>query len=127
MIEDHFESLDEFYNLYYERRPYPGPDYMDIDFCYKGKFYWYMEEGVMEEDFPNSYHDGGDYAVRIAYELIPEEGKPMSIEDYDFHKCRLVLVGKYRLMEDILNDWIIDGKPFKDVLIDGETHIYNIR
>lgn len=114
-----YNSLDEFIDEYYKgvEMPWQSSDgkrrYMGIEFSYKGVYYR-MSREPGEDDEMSKLPDGriGRYDVMICHWAMPE------FKDDDF-----ILIGWYSDLNDVLENCIIDGRKFKDVIMDDSTKI----
>ena len=87
--------------------------YMGIEFSYKGVYYRMCREPGEDDEMPK-LPDGriGRYDVMICHWAMPE------FKDDDF-----ILIGWYSDLNDVLENCIIDGRKFKDVIMDDSTKI----
>lgn len=114
-----YNSLDEFIDEYYKgvEMPWQSSDgkrrYMGIEFSYKGVYYRMCREPGEDDEMPK-LPDGriGRYDVMICHWAMPE------FKDDDF-----ILIGWYSDLKDVLENCIIDGRKFKDVIMDDSTKI----
>ncbi len=106
-----YKSLDEFiYEYDSGRRPSTETQprkFMGIEFFYGGVCY------------------------RMCYEPAENEGAPRFYYVYVMH-CesrgypaadRFEVIGRYEKFQDLLENFLIDGKPFKEVIMDDDTKI----
>lgn len=118
MRRNEYENLNQFvYEYAYGRNLYSdnGPQYMGIEFRYNGQYYRMCREPLSEDEMiklPNGRL--GQYDVLLMrcskHEQYPE------CEEF-------VLIGWYSDLDDVLNNCIIDGLPFKEVIISPDTEI----
>lgn len=114
-----YNSLDEFIDEYYKgvEMPWQSSDgkrrYMGIEFSYKGVYYRMCREPGEDDEMPK-LPDGriGRYDVMICHWAMPE------FKDDDF-----ILIGWYSDLNDVLENCIIDGRKFKDVIMDDSIKI----
>ncbi len=114
-----YNNLDEFIDEYYKgvEMPWQSSDgkrrYMGIEFSYKGVYYRMCREPGEDSEMP-VLPDGriGRYDVMICHWAMPE------YNDDDF-----ILIGWYSDLDDVLENCIIDGRKFKDVIMDDSTKI----
>lgn len=114
-----YNSLDEFIDEYYKgvEMPWQSSDgkrrYMGIEFSYKCVYYRMCREPGEDDEMPK-LPDGriGRYDVMICHWAMPE------FKDDDF-----ILIGWYSDLNDVLENCIIDGRKFKDVIMDDFTKI----
>lgn len=114
-----YNSLDEFIDEYYKgvEMPWQSSDgkrrYMGIEFSYKGVYYRMCREHDEDDEMPK-LPDGriGRYDVMICHWAMLE------FKDDDF-----ILIGWYSDLNDVLENCIIDGRKFKDVIMDDSTKI----
>ena len=87
--------------------------YMGIEFSYKGVYCRMCREPGEDDEMPK-LPDGriGRYDVMICHWAMPE------FKDDDF-----ILIGWYSDLNDVLENCIIDGRKFKDVIMDDSTKI----
>lgn len=113
-----YNSLEEFRDEYAIGWCLYGLDkkahYMGIEFVYKGTYYRMCREPGEDSLFP-LLSDGrrGRYDVLIF--PYDEQGVPSC----DLEK----LVGWYADIDDVLENCIIDGRKFRDVIMDDNTQI----
>lgn len=114
-----YNNLDEFIDEYYKgvEMPWQSSDgkrrYMGIEFSYKGVYYRMCREPGEDSEM-SVLPDGriGRYDVMICHWAMPE------YNDDDF-----ILIGWYSDLDDVLENCIIDGRKFKDVIMDDSTKI----
>jgi hypothetical protein len=116
-----YNCLEDFIYEYESGRSIPSdnlerPKYMGIEFKYNGIYYRMCREPLAsnEEDniiLPNGKI--GQYDVMVLH--CEDTGYPMS-ESYE-------VIGWYSDLEDVLNHCIIQGRQFKDVIMDDSTEI----
>ena len=114
-----YNSLDEFIDEYYKgvEMPWQSSDgkrrYMGIEFSYKGVYYRMCRELGEDDEMPKLPEGRiGRYDVMICHWAMPE------FKDDDF-----ILIGWYSDLNDVLENCIIDGRKFKDVIMDDSTKI----
>ena len=94
-----YNNLDEFIDEYATGKSFSwqNPDYkerfMGIEFSYKGVYYRMCREPGEDDEMPK-------------------------LKDDDF-----ILIGWYSDLNDVLENCIIDGRKFKDVIMDDSTKI----
>lgn len=114
-----YNSLDEVIDEYaYGRQmPWNSKDgktrYMGLEFSYNGVYYRICNEPLEEDEFP-ILEDGrkGKYCTYIMHVWMPE------FEDDD-----IVELKWYADLYDALDNWIIEDRPFKEVIMDDNTKI----
>ncbi len=114
-----YNSLEEFVDEYATGKSFSWQNedhkerFMGIEFSYKGVYYRMCREPLYEEDLP-TLSDGrkGRYDVMICHWAMPE------FDDNEFP-----LIGWYADLNDVLENCIIDGRKFKDVIMDDSTKI----
>ena len=114
-----YNNLDEFIDEYYKgvEMPWQSSDgkrrYMGIEFSYNGVYYRMCREPGEDSEMP-VLPDGriGRYDVMICHWAMPE------YNDDDF-----ILIGWYSDLDNVLENCIIDGRKFKDVIMDDSTKI----
>ena len=114
-----YNDLDEFIDEYYKgvEMPWQSSDgkrrCMGIEFSYNGVYYRMCREPGEDDEMPK-LPDGriGRYDVMICHWAMPE------YNDDDF-----ILIGWYSDLDDVLENCIIDGRKFKDVIMDDSTKI----
>ena len=114
-----YNDLDEFIDEYYKgvEMPWQSSDgkrrYMGIEFSYNGVYYRMCREPGEDDEMPK-LPDGriGRYDVMICHWAMPE------YNDDDF-----IHIGWYSDLDDVLENCIIDGRKFKDVIMDDSTKI----
>lgn len=119
MRKNEYNSLDEFVDEYSTGKSFSWQNaerkekFMGIEFKYNNVCYRMCREPGKDEDMP-VLPDGkrGRYDVMICHLWMPE------YEDDDFQ-----LVGWYADLDDVLENCIIDGRKFKDVIMDDDTVI----
>lgn len=103
-----YNSFEEFYEEYNHDRDVLNGHYIGLEFKYKEKYY------RLSHDFSNS--DQNNEYKYFAYEIIQDKN---SSYFEGLHK----LLGKYHNLDEALNEWIIDEKQFKEVIMLDETKI----
>lgn len=114
-----YNNLDEFIDEYYKgtEMPWQSSDgkrrYMGIEFSYKGVYYRMCREPGEDDEMPRLL-DGriARYDVMICHWAMPE-----------FDDDKFVMIGWYSDLNDVLENCIIDGRKFKDVIMDDSTRI----
>lgn len=114
-----YNNLDEFIDEYATGKSFSwqSPDhkerFMGIEFSNKGVYYRMCREPGEDNEMPK-LPDGriGRYDVMICHWAMPE------FKDDDF-----ILIGWYSDLNDVLENCIIDGRKFKDVIMDDSTKI----
>lgn len=114
-----YNNLDEFIDEYYKgvEMPWQSSDgkrrYMGIEFSYNGVYYRMCREPGKDDEMPE-LPDGriGRYDVMICHWAMPE-----------FKDDNFILIGWYSDLDDVLENCIIDGRKFKDVIMDDSTKI----
>ncbi len=114
-----YNNLEEFIDEYATGKSFSWQNedlkerFMGIEFSYKGVYYRMCREPSYEENLP-ILEDGrrGRYDVMICHWAMPE------FEDDDF-----IWIGWYADLNDVLENCIIDGRKFKDVIMDDSTII----
>ena len=85
--------------------------FMGLEFCYKNVYYRMCREPYEDSDSDNAKQ--GFYQVSIMH--CEKFGYPVADE--------FEILGDYKDIDDLLNNCIISGRPFKDVIIDENTKI----
>lgn len=120
MRVNEYSSLNQF--IYeYEDGPAPSVDdehprkYMGIEFCYHGVYYRMCREPFDSDEERPRLPDGrrGYYEVTVMH--CDSEGYPLA--------DRFESIGWYSDIYDLLDHCIIDGKPFREVIMADETEI----
>lgn len=101
-----YNSLDEFIDEYGsgEWNPSLG-HYIGIEFKYKNKSYRMCcepNQGYSKEEAKAPFH---------VYQII------------DIDKSEYLTIGMYSSLQEVLNNCLIDGVLFKDVIMDDSTYI----
>ncbi len=106
-----YTGLEEFiYEYDSGRRPSTETQprkFMGIEFLYRGVYYRMCHEPAENEGAPRFY-----YVYVMHCEL---RGYPAA--------DRFEVIGHYEKLFDLLNTFQIDGVPFKEVIMDGNTKI----
>lgn len=88
--------------------------YIGIEFMYNGVYYRMCGHPCLEKDFPILPNGKkGKYTVLIMH------CKKQHYPGYDFYES----IGWYADMDDLLENCIIQGKKFRDVIMDDSTEI----
>lgn len=114
-----YNNIDEFIDDYYKgtEMPWDSKDekrrYMGIEFTYNNVYYRMCREPGDDKDMPR-LSDGriGRYDVIICHCWMDD------FKDDDF-----ILIGWYSDLEDVLENCNIDGRKFKDIIMDDNTKI----
>ncbi|MGM9946507.1 hypothetical protein [Floccifex sp.] len=114
-----YNCLDEFVDEYNKgvEMPWQNSDgkrrYMGIEFTYKGVYYRMCREPGEDDEMPKlSNGKIGRYDVMICHWAMP-----------DYKDDNFILIGWYSDLNDVLENCIIDGRKFKDVIMDDFTKI----
>lgn len=101
-----YNSFEEFYEEYNYDRDVMQGHLTGIQFKYNNKYY------RLSKDYYESAHEPLKYWCYIItnYERSDPE------EDFE-------LVGKYHTLDEALDNWNIDGKKLRDVIMDDQTQI----
>ena len=107
-----YESLDKFIYEYDSGRhssvdATKGRKFMGIEFSYGGVFYRMCREPLENDDA------NGVYQVYIMH--CEKQGYPIAE--------RFELIGRYEQFQDLLDYFLIDGVPFKKVIMNDNTEI----
>ena len=112
--KNEYTSLQEF------REEYDGISYkkhrsfIGIEFTYHDVYYRMCREPLVDEHLPTLPNGNkGHYNVVIVHW---KNGEWFS--DYEYE-----LIGWYENIEDLLQNYYIDGKKFKDIIMADETEI----
>lgn len=119
MKQNIYNSLDEFIDEYAYGKSFSWQNddkkqrFMGIDFSYKGIVYRMCREPGEDNEMPR-LNEGkvGRYATYIMHNLMKNEKDDSQI-----------LLGWYCNLNDVLENWVIDGRKFKDVIMDENTTI----
>lgn len=114
-----YNNLSEFIDEYATGKSFSWQNkdhkerYMGIEFSYNDVYYRMCREPGKDSEMP-ILPDGrmGRYDVMICHWAMSQ------YKDDDF-----VLIGWYSDLNDVLENCIIDGKKFKDVIMDDSTKI----
>lgn len=111
MRVNEFNDLQEFIDEYDYASEKDCEKHIGIEFEYKSVYYRVCREPLPEEQLP-VLEDGrlGRYSVQIIHWLAPTE--------FDYE-----LIGWYADMNSLLEDCVIDGRKFKDIIMDDDTRI----
>ena len=115
-----YESLDEFIYEYCKGREFSWQNeehkerFMGIEFLYNGVYYRMCREPYNEKMTP-ILNNGkpGLYDVMIIH--CKKSGYPVA-EQFE-------ILGWYESLEDVLDNCILQGKPFRKVIMDDSTRI----
>ncbi len=121
----HFKNLNDFYNFYYEAKSDTESFFFTAIFHYHGKYYCLKEDYKNpKKTFPNMNNEGADCLTRDCYRLKPRKRKLERFDElrgqFDY---KFKLIKKYRTIEDALENWILDGTKFRDVLLSDDFKI----
>ena len=115
-----YNNLDEFIFEYCKGResssdnPEQRQRFMGIEFSYNGVFYRMCREPLEQESSANNNaQNPGIYNLMIMHCDSQEYPVADSFES----------IGYYSDLDDLLNNCIIDEKPFREVIMDDETEI----
>jgi hypothetical protein len=119
MRVNEYNNLEEFIDEYATGKSFSWQNedhkerFMGIEFSYKDVYYRMCREPLEDEELP-VLPDGriGRYDVMICHWAMPE------FKDDDF-----ILIGWYSDLNDVLDNCIIDGRNFRDVIMDDATKI----
>lgn len=111
MRTNEYNSLDEFIYEYDSGRRSSSETqrrkFMGIEFLYNGVCYRMCREPSEDDDA------NGIYYVYIMH--CEKQGYPIAE--------RFEVIGRYETFQDLLNNFLIDGIPFKAVIMDDNTEI----
>lgn len=115
-----YNNLEEFIDEYYKgpEAPWESEDgkarYMGIEFFYNGICYRMCNEPGLDEDMPR-LEDGriARYCTYIMHNMMDD------VDDDE-----IIELGWYSDLNDTLDNWIIEGRKFRDVIMDDNTLIY---
>ena len=120
MRKNEYNSLEEFIFEYCKGResssenPEHRQRFMGIEFSYKGIFYRMCREPIDDGQPPLSGTEKkGQYNVMIMHCIT--RGYPVA-DSFES-------LGWYSDLDDLLNNCIIDEKPFREVIMDDNTEI----
>ena len=106
-----YNSLNEFIYEYDSGRrsstETQGRKFMGIEFLYRGVYYRMCREPYENDD------EHGIYQIYIMH--CDKQGYPIA--------CNFEVIGRYEKFQDLLNNFLIGGVPFKDVIMDDNTEI----
>ena len=111
MRKNEYESLEQFTSQYVGEWNPSGGHWFGLDFVYRGKEY--------------RFHTGNMYDES---ELLPD-GKEVMFSLYrkkEFvnpDKREYELLGAYSDMIEVLESTVIQGRPFKEVIMDDDTEL----
>lgn len=109
MRKNEYETLEEFSSEFIgERNPYEN-HWLGLDFAYENSIYR-LHTGSMYNETDTILPDGKK-AIFGVYRLINEASL-----DYS-------LIGEYSDMNSLLNCCFIEGRKFKDIIMDDNTEI----
>ena len=120
MRKNEYNSIDEFIFEYCKGREFSWENadlrerYMGIEFCAEGTYYRMCRESYDPEYSP--VLENGNPGIFKVMLIHPGQGGYPVAESYE-------LVGWYDSIESLLDDCIIQGKPFREVIMDDETEI----
>lgn len=114
-----YNNLEEFIDEYATgpQMPWQSKDgkrrYMGLEFTYNGVYYRLCREPGNETGMPK-LQDGriGRYCTYIMHMWMD-----------DFSDDDIVELDWYADLNDVLENWKLDGKPFKEVIMDDNTKI----
>ncbi len=107
MRVNEYNSFEEFYEEYnYDRDVFSG-HYIGIEFKYNDKYY------RLSHDY--SLSDESHIYKYFSFELVKKNDAYFNGESK--------VIGQYKNLNDALDNWIIDGKPFREVIMDDNTQI----
>lgn len=106
-----YNSLEEFMSEYTGVWSPSGGHWFGLDFKYNGVTYR-LHTGEMYHEEAKVLADGRTSLFGI-YQLLEVVGT-----NYKYG-----LLGKYADMNDLLESTVIDGRPFKDIIMDDMTEI----
>lgn len=118
MRRNEYDNLEQFvYEYAHGRNLYAdgGPQYMGIEFRYHDKFYRMCREPLSEDEMIR-LPDGrfGRYDVM----------QMRCSKSRQYPQCEeFILIGWYADLDDVLDNCIIDGISFRDVITDADTEI----
>ena len=119
MRVNEYNSLEEFIDEYSTGKSFSWQNsdhkerFMGIEFTYNNVYYRMCREPIEDSKLPILQNGRiGRYDVMICHFWMNE------YKDNDF-----VLVGWYSDLNDVLENCIIDGRKFKDVIMDDSTKI----
>ncbi len=111
MRKNEYESLDQFKSQYVGEWNPSGGHWFGLDFIYEGVEYrfhtgcMYDESGVLP--------DGREVMFGL---YCKKEFAGADRREYE-------LLGEYADMNDVLESTVINGRPFKEVIMDDDTEI----
>ena len=108
MRVNEYNNLEQFYEEYnYDRDIFKG-HYIGLEFFFRGNYY------RLAHDYSNL--DNQHEFKYFAYQIIQNKNNAYFDGEY-------VLLGEFRNLDEMLDDWIIDGICFKELIIMDETKI----
>ena len=109
-----YEKFEDFYYEYAYGKAFSWQDpnkkerFRGLEFTYNDEYYRMCNEPLKEEDFPILPNGKkGHYST-----MIDKTGH------FDWE-----ILGWYENLDDVLDNWIIDGKKFREVIMADETKI----
>ncbi len=99
-----YNNLEEFYEQYNYDRDILNGHFTGIEFEYNFRVY------RLSKDYSNESEERLKYWT---YEVI----------DYDTQFPSFIELNKYVNLDAVLNEWTIEGKKFKDIIMDDNTII----
>lgn len=108
-----YKNLDEFIFEYNDYRDPSNGKFMGIEFKYNGKYYRMCREPL------NSCErmEDGTLLEYDVMQIITPSG------NYLDGNMEYLLIGWYKNLNDVLENCIIDGKKFKDIIMEDYTEI----
>ena len=103
-----YDSFEKFYDEYNFDRDINTEHYTGIEFKFNDKYY------RLSHDFSNNSSEKYKYWV---YELISKD------KNVIYLKTEWTNVGKFLNLDDVLDNWIIDNRKFREVIMDDNTII----
>ena len=120
MRVNEYEALDDFIYEYEQGKEFSWQNdehrerFMGIEFSYKNRFYRMCREPYDEMNTP-VLEDGNPALYDVMIIHCEKRGYPR-VDRYE-------VIGWYRNLQDVLDNCIIDARPFKEIIMDDQTAI----
>lgn len=113
MRVNEFNTIDEFIYMYESGRDIFEGKFMGVEFCYQGKCYRMCRE-PLDEEHMIPLADGR----KGIYDVLALEGTRENYPTADG-----TLIGWYADIYDVLDNCMIQGRSFREVIMADETEI----
>ena len=110
MRVNEYSSFEQFYEEYNYDRDVEKEHFIGLEFKYSGKYYR-LGHDYSNEDKENIYK-------YWTYELAPDKNGEVIYLKSDWAN-----IGRYKNLDDVLDNWIINGKSFREVIMLDDTEI----